>query len=235
MRLTLKGWGEKQIAAFFDEGWIKEPAHLFELEAKNGALKLEERDGWGAQSVANLFGAIRARKQVSFDRFLFGLGIRHVGLTTARLLGRTYGPFECFFDAMIAAADPASDAYQGLIDIDGIGPVVANALVDFFTEENNQRAVRDLLAHVAVTPLEAAKTDTAIAGKTLVFTGTLEKMSRSEAKARAEAMGAKVSGSVSKKTDLLIAGPGAGSKLKKAQELGVDVIDEDAWISLANS
>jgi len=229
----IEGLGEKQIAAFFAEGWIKEPADLFALETQNDELQLEEREGWGAQSVNNLFAAITARKTVSFDRFLFGLGIRHVGLTTARLLGRTYGPFESFFASMVDASEPDSEAYQVLLDIDGIGPVVAHALTDFFGEENNQKAVKDLLAHVSVTPLEAAKTDTAIAGKTLVFTGTLEKMSRSEAKARAEAMGAKVSGSVSKKTDLLIAGPGAGSKLKKAQELGVAVIDEDGWIDLA--
>ena len=231
----IEGLGEKQIAAFFERDLITEPADLFTLEARNDEIKLEEWDGWGPQSAANLFAAITARKEVSFDRFLFGLGIRHVGLTTARLLGRSYGAFETFLSAMTEAADPDSEAYQALLDIDGIGPVVANALIDFFGEANNQRAVADLLKHVRVTPLEAAQTDTAIAGKTLVFTGTLEKMSRSEAKARAEAMGAKVSGSVSKKTDLVIAGPGAGSKLKKAQELEIEVIDEDTWIEMAQS
>ncbi len=187
--------------------------------------------------MSNLLDAIEDRRQPDLGRLIFGLGIRHVGETTGRLLARSYGSFEAFRTAMEAAGEGAdSTAYQELVAIDGIGAVVADAVVEFFREPHNREVVDDLMSFVTPQTVEQADTSgSPVAGKTLVFTGTLEKMTRAEAKARAEAMGAKVAGSVSSKTDLLIAGPGAGSKLKKAESLGVEVIDEDAWVEMATS
>jgi len=232
----IDGLGEKQVAAFYDWGLVKTPADIFrlqELDQKPGNLTpLSARDGWGSQSVKKLFTAIDARRRIDFDRFMFGLGIRNIGLTTARLLGRNYGAIEALIAALDEAVDHDSDAYRNLLDIDGIGATAAEFLIDFFTQEHSRAIVDDLLSQITVTPMEAARNDTKIAGKTLVFTGSLEEMSRNEAKARAESLGAKVAGSISKKTDIVIAGPGAGSKLKKAQDLGVQVIDEAAWVKL---
>jgi DNA ligase (NAD+) len=166
---------------------------------------------------------------VALDRFIFALGIRHVGETTARVLARTYGSATNFRDQMIAAADMAGDAWAELNAIDGIGAVVAEAIVQFFAEQHNIDVFNALLEHVSPVPLEAVNMASPVAGKTVVFTGALEKMTREEAKAMAERLGAKVAGSVSKKTDLLVAGPGAGSKLKDAQKYGVEVIDEAEW------
>ena len=229
----IEGLGEKQIAAFHADGLINEPADIFTLEARDRASlkKLKDREGFGATSVGNLFKAIDTRRRVGLDRFVFALGIRHVGETTARLIARTYGTWEAFWTAM--TEQPAEAAVAELDAIEGIGETLAEAVVDFFQEAHNREALGRLLAEVTVEKVEAPKaTGSQVAGKTVVFTGSLEKMTRDEAKARAEQLGAKVAGSVSKKTDLVVAGPGAGSKLKLAAELGIDVIDEDGWLTL---
>ena len=226
----IEGLGEKQISAFWEDKLIDSPADIFKLGDHQAALEVKE--GWGRQSVRNLIAAIEERRTIGMDRFLFALGIRHVGQTTARLLALNYLTIEAFLAAMAMAQDPESAAYQDLVAIDGIGPKVAVAIVEFFKEPHNAEAVAALLEQVKVEAFERPKTDSPVAGKTVVFTGSLEKMSRSEAKARAESLGAKVSGSVSAKTDLVVAGPGAGSKLKKAQELGLQVMDEDGWIAM---
>jgi DNA ligase (NAD+) len=166
------------------------------------------------------------------DRFLFALGIRHVGERNARLLARTYLDFAALQQALKAASGRSGPAYDELLSIDGIGPKVAEAIVDFFDEPNNEKVLHDLLEEVTVLPFEGRVMESAISGKTIVFTGTLERMTRNEAKARAESLGAKVSGSVSAKTDIVVAGPGAGSKRKQAEELGVTIIDEDGWLDL---
>ncbi len=234
----IEGLGEKQIAAFWRDGLVRRPGDIFRLPARQraGELKLEEKEGWGAKSIANLMAAIEARRRIPLDRFLYALGIRHVGETTARLLAKSFGTIENLIAALEAARDPDSEAYRELIAIDGIGPVVADALVTFFEEPHNREVVEDLLSEVTVEPVrEEERAASAIAGKTIVFTGTLEHMTRSEAKAQAERLGAKVAGSVSKRTDLVVAGPGAGSKLKKARELGIEVLDEAAWRVLIES
>ena len=227
----IEGLGDKIIEEFYTDGLIQSPPDIFTLEARDrrALKKLKDREGWGEASVAKLFGAIDARRNIALDRFIFALGIRHVGETTARVLARAYGSAGQFRDQMIAAGDETGEAWAELISHDGIGDVVAEAIVQFFGEKHNRDVVNELLKHVTVTALEARSTRSPIAGKTVVFTGALEKMTREEAKAMAERLGAKVAGSVSKKTDLLIAGPGAGSKLKEAEKHGVEVIDEDEW------
>ena len=232
----IEGLGEKQIAAFYEDGLIAKPDDIFTLEErdKTSLKKLKDREGWGATSVKKLFDAIDQRREVELDRFIFGLGIRHVGETNARLLARSYGTLENFVEQMRAAADPESEARAELLSIDGVGEVLAEALTDFFAEKHNRDVIEGLKkAGVKAVPLEAQQTDSPVAGKTVVFTGSLERMTRSEAKARAEQMGAKVAGSVSAKTDLVVAGPGAGSKITKARELGIEVIDEDQWMEMA--
>jgi len=231
----IEGLGEKHIKAFYDEGLIQSPPDIFTLQARNrrAEKKLEEREGWGPTSAEKLFAAIDARRTVRLDRFIYALGIRHVGEITARLLARSYGTAEAFRDAMIAAArDRAGEAFAELDNIEGIGPTVAEAIADFFAEPHNVKVVDELLEHVSPEPLEAVETTSPVSGKTVVFTGTLEHMTRSEAKAKAERLGAKVAGSVSKKTDYVVAGPGAGSKLKEAQSLGVQVLSEEEWLKL---
>lgn len=231
----IEGLGAKQVEAFYHDGRIMRPADIFTLEErdKKSLKKLKDKEGWGDTSAKNLFAAIEERRKVGLDRFLFALGIRHIGETTARLLARSYGSIEALMSAMKEASDPASDAYLELLSIDGIGEVVAEAVVDFLQEEHNREAVEALLAAgVAPEPLEAQETGSPVAGKTVVFTGSLELFTRSEAKAKAESLGAKVSGSVSAKTDILVAGPGAGSKLKKAQELDIQILDEQGWLDL---
>jgi DNA ligase (NAD+) len=228
----IEGIGEKVIQEFFDEGLLASPPDIFTLAERDRALKppLEEREGWGETSARNLFAAIDARRTIPFDRFIYALGIRHVGETTARLLARSYGRIEDFLAAMKEAArDRDSEAFHDLDNIGGIGETVAEAIADFFAEEHNIAVVEGLLRHVTVAPLAAVDTTSAVAGKTVVFTGALERMTREEAKAMAERLGAKVSGSVSKKTDLLVAGPGGGSKLKDAERHGIEVIDEAEW------
>ncbi|MBO6668840.1 NAD-dependent DNA ligase LigA [Parvibaculum sp.] len=234
----IEGLGEKQIAAFYEDGLIAKPDDIFTLEERDAKSlkKLKDREGWGATSVKKLFEAIDQRREVDLDRFIFALGIRHVGETNARLLARSYGTLENFEEQMLAAADPESEARADLLSIDGVGEVLAEAITDFFAEKHNRDVIEGLKkAGVKAVPLEAQQTDSPIAGKTVVFTGSLERMTRSEAKARAEQMGAKVSGSVSAKTDLVVAGPGAGSKIAKARELGIEVIDEDQWMKMASN
>jgi len=238
LAFDIEGLGAKQVEAFHADGLIETPADIFTLEERDAEAlkKLKDREGFGATSVRNLFAAIEARREIDLHRFIFALGIRHVGEGTAKLLARNYGSYkalETAIDAIIA--DPEGEAWQTLIDIDGLGQTVANALVEFFREEHNREVLRRLLEKVTPLDAEQAASDSPVAGKTIVFTGALERMSRDEAKAMAERFGAKVSGSVSKKTDLVVAGPGAGSKLKKATELGVEVIDEDAWFDLVGA
>ena len=199
-------------------------------------MKLEQREGWGPQSATKLFNAITARRNIALDRFIYALGIRHVGETTAKLLARFYGTMDSFRAAMLEAAKGKdADAFKELDAIEGIGEVVAEAIADFFAEPHNVRVVDDLLKEVSPQPLEAVDSTSAVAGKTVVFTGTLTLMTRNEAKARAERLGAKVAGSVSKKTDYVVAGADAGSKLAKARELGVEVLGEEEWLQLTGA
>ncbi len=228
----IEGLGEKHIKAFYDDGLIASPPDIFRLEARHGKA-IEEREGWGPQSARKLFRAIEARRGIALDRFIYALGIRHVGETTAKVLARAYGSIEAFRASMMAAAKGnETEAYNELDAIEGIGETVASAVVEFFAEPHNVAVVDALLEEVSPEPLEAVDTTSKVAGKTVVFTGTLERMTRPEAKARAERLGAKVAGSVSKKTDYVVAGADAGSKLKKARELGVTVLSEDEWLAL---
>nr|WP_306265299.1 NAD-dependent DNA ligase LigA [Pararhizobium sp. IMCC3301] len=232
--LDIDGFGDKQAEAFYHDGLVTRPADIFTLQARDrrSLKRLKDREGWGATSARNLFEAIDARRAVDLNRFIFALGIRHVGEGTAKLLTRHYEDFEALRIAVKAASDENSDAWTDLVNIDGIGETVAQALLAFFCEPHNDEALDDLLQQVTPAPMEKTTGDSPVAGKTVVFTGALEKFSRDEAKAMAERLGAKVAGSVSKKTDLLVAGPGAGSKLKKARELEIDTIDEDGWLAL---
>jgi DNA ligase (NAD+) len=233
----IEGLGAKQVIAFYQAGLVTQPADIFTLATRDGALAEDERlenwEGWGKTSVGNLFAAIEQRRRMPLDKVIYALGIRRIGEANARLLARTYGSMSAFRRAMDEAQAREGDAYEELLDIDGIGEAVAESLLDFMAEAHNRTALDALLAEIEVEDVAAADDGSSpVAGKTVVFTGTLERMTRAEAKARAESMGAKVSGSVSKKTDIVIAGPGAGSKLKKAQDLGVDVVDEDEWLAL---
>lgn len=233
----IDGLGDKQIEEFFTDGLIMSPVDIFTLEKRDARAvkKLADREGFGATSIRNLFAAIDARRTIALHRLIFALGIRHVGEGNAKLLARHYGTVEAFRAAMIAAGEGAeSEAYQDLNAIEGIGSVVANAIVEFFAEPHSVKAVDDLLAEITVQPAEKAKTDSPVAGKIVVFTGSLEKFTRDEAKATAERLGAKASGSVSKKTDYVVAGPGAGSKLAEAEKLGVKVLTEDEWLALVS-
>ncbi|MEN9755316.1 MAG: hypothetical protein RLZ07_1698 [Pseudomonadota bacterium] len=227
----IEGLGDKQIEGFFTDGLITRPRDIFTLEARDARSlkKLKDREGFGAVSVKNLFDAIAARKTVSLNRFIFALGIRHVGETTAKQLARHFGSIEKLRDLAVKAGHDGVSAREELEAIDGIGPIVAGSIVDFFAEAHNREELAALLDHVKPEAMEAVEASSPVSGKTIVFTGSLEKMTREEAKAMAERLGAKVSGSVSKKTDLLVAGPGAGSKLDDARKHGVEVIDEDEW------
>ncbi len=230
----IEGLGEKQIAAFYEDGRVMSPADIFTLAErdKRGLKRLKDKDGWGARSATNLFESIEARRSISLERFIFALGIRHVGETTAKLLGRTFKSFERFREAMRAARDIESEAHQNLTAIDGIGDAVAQAVIAFFAEPHNERALDALLAQVTVHDYVSTEIASPVTGLSVVFSGSLERMTRDEAKAQAERLGAHVAGAVSKNTDYLIAGPGAGSKLKKAESLGVKVLGEDEWIRL---
>ncbi|WP_127142910.1 NAD-dependent DNA ligase LigA [Pelagibacterium montanilacus] len=234
--LDIDGLGDKQIAAFHADGRVMQPADIFTLEARDARSlkKLKDQEGWGETSARKLFAAIDARREPELDRFIFALGIRHVGESTAALFARTFSTFTAFREVARAAGNGDAEAHGALIGIDGIGETVVQSVSAFFANERNEKALDALLAEV--TPkayVVSAPADSEIAGKTVVFTGSLERMSRSEAKAMAERLGAKVSGSVSGKTDLLVAGPGAGSKLKQAESHGVTVISEDEWFELA--
>jgi DNA ligase (NAD+) len=229
----IEGLGEKRIKELYEDRIIQSPPDIFTLAKSEKGAKIAEREGWGELSARNLFNAIEARRTVKLDRFIYALGIPHVGEITARLLARAYGSIEAFRDAMLAAAgDRAGEAYAELDNIEGIGPTVAEAIADFFAEPHNVEVVDELLHEVRPEPLGAIDHASPISGKTVVFTGSLEKMTRPEAKARAERLGAKVAGSVSKKTDYVVAGPGAGSKLKDAERLGLKVLSEDEWLAL---
>ena len=234
--LDIDGLGAKQVEAFYQDDLIQLPADIFKLEENNNKSenKLENKEGWGETSVQNLWNAINARREIPLERFIFSLGIRHIGETTAKLLAKTYKTIEVFMAAIKAAGHQESDAYKDLINIDGIGDTAAIALIKFFHDNRNLAAIEDLLEQVTVLSYELEDVDTLLSDKIVVFTGTLEKMSRNEAKAQAERLGAKVTGSISKKTDYLIAGPGAGSKLKKAQELGIKTLTELEWLELVN-
>ncbi len=230
----IEGLGTKQIEAFYEEGRVMTPADIFTLEARNARTDkpLQEKEGWGEQSVANLFNAINERRSISLDRFIYALGIRHIGATTARLLARSYDGIGSLRAAMIAAGDPEASEYEELNNIDGIGEAVAVAIVEFFAEGHNAQVLDALLEQVTPEPFEVEETASSVTGKTVVFTGTMERLSRSEAKVMAERLGAKVAGSVSSKTDYVVAGEAAGSKLKKAEALGVTVLSEDEWFAL---
>lgn len=235
----IEGLGAKQVEAFyFDEGLpIREPADIFTFARRDGAAlaKLKNRDGWGEKSAAKLFEAIEERRRIPLNRVIFALGIRHVGENSANLLARHYGDWPTFEAAMTGASPEGGAAWEELLSIDGVGETMATSLVTTFHQEAERASIDRLVAELDIEPVEAPQTEgSPVAGKTVVFTGTLEKMTRAEAKARAEALGAKVSGSVSAKTDLLVAGPGAGSKAKKAAELGIETIDEDGWLDLIN-
>jgi DNA ligase (NAD+) len=233
LAFDIEGMGEKIIQELYDDGIIQSPPDIFTLEERDrkSRRRLVDREGWGETRVRNLFAAIDARRTIGLDRFIYALGIRHVGETTARALARAYDSADGFVAKMTAAGQSReSPAFQELMRIEGIGAIVAEAIAEFFAEEHNVAVVKDLVRHVTVRPLERIRTSSPVAGKTVVFTGTLEKMTREEAKAMAERLGAKVAGSVSKKTSLVVAGPGAGSKLKDAQKLGIEVIDEDEWL-----
>jgi len=226
----IEGLGEKQLTLFAERGWLTSPADIFRLHEKRAELLETER--FGETSVGNLLANIEARRTIALDRFIYGLGIRHIGETTAVVMARGYGTVGEFLAAMDKVADHDPAAMEELDNLDQIGEAVIEAAAAYFAEDHNRRVVQDLVEQLTVQDAEQPKQDTAVAGKTVVFTGALEKLTRDEAKAQAERLGAKVSGSVSKKTDLVVAGPGAGSKLKTAAELGIQVLSEDEWLAL---
>ncbi|WP_375256838.1 NAD-dependent DNA ligase LigA [Citreimonas sp.] len=231
----IDGLGAKQVEQFYADGWIAEPADIFTLEDRfgSGMQQLKNREGWGEKSAENLFRSIRERRRIPLGRLIFALGIRHVGEQASLLLARTYGTWEAFETAMVDAALMEGPAWDALLSIDGVGRVLAQSLVATMNQDAERAVIDRLVALLEIEEAEAPNVaDSPVANKTIVFTGTLERMTRAEAKARAEALGAKVSGSVSSKTDIVVAGPGAGSKEKKARDLGLTVLDEDAWLDL---
>jgi DNA ligase (NAD+) len=228
----IDGLGEKQIAFFFAQGWIREPADVFTLEARNRTIRLEDLEGYGAVSVRKLFSAIAARREVSLERFIYALGIRYIGEITARLLARHYGSWRAFHAACRSLAKGEAQARRDLDSVAQIGTVVVDALSAYFGEAHNRGVVERLAAHVRIRDSEQRRRRSPVAGKTVVFTGVLEGMTREEAEAMADQLGAKAAGSVSKNTDYVVAGPGARSKLARAKELGVTVLTEDQWLAL---
>jgi DNA ligase (NAD+) len=228
----IEGFGDKQIEFFFEQGWVKEPADIFTLAKRNREIRLEQHEGYGETSVRNLFNAIEVRRQIALDRFIYALGIRHVGETTALALARGYGSWAAFHDAILKVAADDAEAIADMDALDQIGDTVIQSVKAYFGEIHNRGIVERLTREVNILDAEKPRANSAVAGKTVVFTGTLEQMTRDEAKASAERLGAKVSGSVSKKTDYVVAGPGAGSKLADAQKHGVTVLTEDEWIRL---
>jgi DNA ligase (NAD+) len=228
----IEGFGDKQIEFFFEQGWVKEPADIFTLAKRNRETRLEQHEGYGETSVRNLFNAIEVRRQIALDRFIYALGIRHVGETTALALARGYGSWAAFHDASLKVAADDAEAIADMDALDQIGDTVIQSVKAYFGEKHNRGIVERLTREVNILDAEKPRANSAVAGKTVVFTGTLEQMTRDEAKASAERLGAKVSGSVSKKTDYVVAGPGAGSKLADAQKHGVTVLTEDEWIRL---
>jgi DNA ligase (NAD+) len=228
----IDGLGEKQIELFFERGWVKEPADIFTLQKRNTEIKLQDEEGYGQTSVRNLFDAIESRRKIALDRFIYALGIRHVGETTAMALARGYGSWKAFHDAALKIAMGDEETIAEMDALDQIGDTVIEATAAYFKEKHNLGIVERLTKQVDILDAEKPKTDSAIAGKTVVFTGSLEKMTRDEAKAMAVRLGAKVAGSVSKNTDYVVVGADAGSKAKKAAELGLTTLSEDDWIKL---
>jgi DNA ligase (NAD+) len=236
----IDGLGAKQIEMFYDDEQlsVRSPVDIFTLQRRDEAnlTSLSKRKGWGDQSVKKLWQAIDDKREIPFGRLLFALGIRHVGEAASNLIARHYGNWNDFEAAVTAAAAFEGPEWEDLLAIDGVGEVMARALVSAFAQEAERASIDALVAELTVQNAEQPATEgSPVAGLTVVFTGTLEKMTRAEAKARAEALGAKVSGSVSKKTDILVAGPGAGSKAKKAADLGIRTLDEDGWLELTGT
>lgn len=233
--LNIEGLGAKNMAFFFDRGWIKTPSDVFTLESRVGA-DIRKLDGWGDKSADNLFAAIRkVAAATPMEKFLFALGIREVGQATARLLAAHYLTMPAFLEQMSLAQDRESDAYKELLSIESIGDVIACEILDFTAEEHNRTEIDKLLNLMTVTAFVPVENDSPLAGKTVVFTGSLETMTRSEAKAKAQSAGAKVAGSVSKKTDYVVLGADAGSKAQKAAELGITVLSESEFTELCNN
>ncbi len=234
--MDIEGLGDRQIEQFYTEGLIMNPADIFTLEARDARSlkKLSNREGYGATSVKNLFASIDTRRSVEVNRLLYAFGIRLVGRTNSRRLARRYGTFQAIRDKA-KAARPGSETRAELESIEGMGAAAVESLHDFFAEAGNDRIVADVLLEVTPVEMEAVVSTSPVSGKTVVFTGSLERLTREEAKAQAERLGAKVSGSISKQTDILVAGEKAGSKLKKAAELGIEVLTEDAWLARIGS
>jgi DNA ligase (NAD+) len=233
----IEGLGARQVEMFYhdDQLPIREPADIFTLQQRDARnlARLKNREGWGEKSANNLFQAIEDKRKIPFGRLLFALGIRHVGEAASNLIAGHYVTWDAFLSAMDGAVELEGRDWDELMSIDGVGQVMARALVTAFSPEGERASIDRLVGQLEVQDARRVVAEgSPIAGKTVVFTGTLEKMTRAEAKARAEALGAKVAGSVSAKTDILVAGPGAGSKAKKAQELGIETLDEDGWLSL---
>ena len=228
----IDGMGAKNIETFFEKGWVQSPSDIFRLETLHGD-DIRKLEGWGEKSATNLFNGINERRTIGLDRFIYALGIRQIGQATAKLLARHYTSISQWRSAIVDANQADSDALRELINIDQIGPGVAKDLIEFMAEDHNKTVLDDLESVLDIQDVEAPQiTDSPVNGKTVVFTGKLELFSRNEAKVKAESLGAKVAGSISAKTDYLVAGPGAGSKLKKAEELSVTVLDEQAWLDL---
>jgi DNA ligase (NAD+) len=228
----IEGLGEKQIEFFFEQGWVREPADIFTLPSRNADIRLEQHEGYGETSVRNLFGAIEERRRISLERFIFALGMRQVGETTALALARGYGSWEAFHEACLKVANGDEEAMADMDALDQIGDTVIASIRAYFGESHNHGIVERLTKEITILDAEKPKSNSAVAGRTVVFTGALERMTRDEAKAMAERLGAKVSGSVSKKTDYVVAGPGAGSKLADAKKHGVEVLTEDEWLKM---
>jgi len=232
----IEGLGSKQIEVFFEDAWIKEPADIFTLKKRFGPgnlQQLQNREGWGEISANKLFNAIDDKRKIELNRFIFALGIRHVGEAASALLAKTYTSWKNFYGSMMSAAPQSGPEWDRLNDVDGIGPVMATALVEAFHDPNTHAAIDRLAGHLDIEDVDrSGEVQSSVSGKIVVFTGTLEKMTRAEAKARATALGAKVSGSVSSKTDFLVAGPGAGSKLEKAKAAAVTTLTEEEWLAL---
>jgi DNA ligase (NAD+) len=228
----IEGLGDKQIEYFFARGWVREPADLFTLESRNARIKLEAHEGYGPTSVRKLFEAIRARRTVPLDRFIHALGIRHVGESTARLMARGYGSWTSFHEACVQLAKGDVEARRKMDELGQIGDTVIDSLAEYFREAHNRGLVERLTQKVGITDMDAAAARSAISGKTVVFTGALEHLTREEAKDLAERLGAKASDSVSRSTDFVVAGPGAGSNLRKARALGVKVLSQSQWSAL---
>src|SRR6201991_372712 len=233
----IEGLGEKQTEFFFENGWVKEPADIFTLEKRNSKLKLEDIEGYGETSVRHLFAAIESRRKISLERFIYALGMRHVGETTALALARGYGSWDAFHDACMKVTKGDEETIAEMDALDQIGDTVIKAIAAYFGESHNRGIVERLTNEVTILDAEKPKSNSAVAGKTVVFTGSLEKMTRDEAKAKAERLGAKAAGSVSAKTDYVVAGAGssARSKLVEAQKYGVTVLTEDEWLAMVNA